>query len=324
MIAAGSRIAASLLALVVLAGCGDGRGGDSADADDDAAIVYGRGRQIAVLANDEITESSGIAASRLADGVLWTHNDSGDSPRVFAVDLAGEHLATLHLAGSANRDWEDMASFTLAGTSYLLLADVGDNAAQFDRCTLYFVDEPAIDAAARGVAIHAAPVATVTFVYADGPRDCESVAVVAGDGRAGRAVTVYLVNKRGRSPRTVYRLEIADLPAADGAAPLTAEPIAEVAMAEPTAMDISPDGRRAVLMTYLHGVGFTRRDGQTWADTFASPGRAIPLPVRKQGEAICFGRDGRTLYLTSEKLPTPLLEVPVVSPAERPVAGPSD
>ena len=37
----------------------------------------------------------------------------------------------------------------------------------------------------------------------------------------------------------------------------------------------------------------------------------IVLPVRVQGEAICYGQDGKTLYLTSEKRPTPLWEVPV-------------
>ena len=40
--------------------------------------------------------------------------------------------------------------------------------------------------------------------------------------------------------------------------------------------------------------------------------REIGMPLRIQGESICYGPDGKTLYLTSEKLPTPLWEVPVV------------
>jgi hypothetical protein len=35
------------------------------------------------------------------------------------------------------------------------------------------------------------------------------------------------------------------------------------------------------------------------------------MPRRRQGESICYGPDGKTLYLTSEQLPTPLWEVPV-------------
>ncbi|MCA9179984.1 MAG: hypothetical protein KDA51_00990, partial [Planctomycetales bacterium] len=35
------------------------------------------------------------------------------------------------------------------------------------------------------------------------------------------------------------------------------------------------------------------------------------LPNRRQGESICFSSDGKRLWLTSEFIPTPLLEVPV-------------
>ena len=40
--------------------------------------------------------------------------------------------------------------------------------------------------------------------------------------------------------------------------------------------------------------------------------REIIVPERVQGESMCFGPDGKTLYLTSENLPTPLFVVPVL------------
>src|SRR5437016_3618567 len=57
---------------------------------------------------DALTELSGIAASRAQPGVYYAHNDSGDSPRIFALDGAGAELAQLCLAGATNVDWEDI------------------------------------------------------------------------------------------------------------------------------------------------------------------------------------------------------------------------
>ena len=34
---------------------------------------------------DELTESSGLAVSRTQPGVLWSHNDSGDGPNLYAM-----------------------------------------------------------------------------------------------------------------------------------------------------------------------------------------------------------------------------------------------
>jgi len=60
----------------------------------------------------------------------------------------------------------------------------------------------------------------------------------------------------------------------------------------------------------VHAYQYTREGEEGWAEAFARPGHRIPLPLRQQGESICFGADGKTLYLTSEKLPTPLIVVP--------------
>src|SRR4029453_5639370 len=52
-----------------------------------------------------IQESSGLALSRRHPEVLWTHNDSGDRPRLYAVGADGRTLATRALAGVQARDW---------------------------------------------------------------------------------------------------------------------------------------------------------------------------------------------------------------------------
>ena len=48
-------------------------------------------------------EASGLAASRKNAGVLWTHDDSGDSARVFAMSYAGAHLGVYDVSAAGAR-----------------------------------------------------------------------------------------------------------------------------------------------------------------------------------------------------------------------------
>ena len=91
-----------------------------------------------------------------------------------------------------------------------------------------------------------------------------------------------------------------------------AKRIASLEIPSVTAMDVSPDGRRAIVGTYGNAYEYVRRTGEGWAEAFSRPPREIIVPGRTQGESICYGTDGKTLYLTSENLPTPLFEVPVL------------
>jgi len=272
-------------------------------------IEYEPGKQIATLAHKVITESSGMAAGRRRPGVFWTHNDSGDGPRLYALDAKGKHLGTVTVRGATSRDWEDIASFTLDGTPYLLIADIGDNGRRRKTCALHLVVEPNLPTTTQPATTPRATttpvVRTLTFTYGHGPADCESVAVDV----PGRAI--YLVTKTRRPPCTVYRLPLLTIkkPATAPAAPIVAEPVGHLPLLMATAADISPDGRRMVVTTYGDAFEYTRGPTDTWPDALRRRGRPIALPRRKQGEAICYGPDGRTIYLTSEKLPTPLIEV---------------
>lgn len=61
------------------------------------------------MSSSEVTENSGLAASRQHPGVLYGHNDKGDSSRIFALDpRTGDLLATLEIDNAANYDWEDI------------------------------------------------------------------------------------------------------------------------------------------------------------------------------------------------------------------------
>ena len=202
--------------------------------------------------------------------------------------------------------WEDMASFKRGADPCLLIADVGDNKAVRTHYTLYLMPEPIIDTNRGGEPpVYRQKVSlTLRFSYEDGPHNCESVGVDPV------REMVYLVSKRRGNKCKMYELP---LPEDVVSTPLIARSVARLRIPSTTAMDISPDGLRAIVLTYRHAREYMRAEGGTWVDISERRGRMIFMPEREQGEAICYGPDGRTLYLTSEGVSQPLWEVPVVS-----------
>ncbi len=214
------------------------------------------------------------------------------------------------MEGVKNRDWEDLAYFNLAGRHYLLIADIGDNLADDRWARLHIVEEP-LPAEKR-----ISPAWSIRFTFPDGPRNCESVAVDADQG------LIYLISKETKPP-VLYSLPLQSRPSR---ATLRATRRGEIRAippprpeelrlrprfgkynAQPTAMDLSTQSNRAVILTYKQAYLFHRAPGDTWTETLTgNQAQIIRLPPVAQAEAIAFGRDGKTLYLTSEKLPTPL------------------
>lgn len=260
-------------------------------------IEYAPAEKLCVLENRQVRESSGMACSRRYKDVFWTHNDSGDSAVVYAFDATGKNLGAFKIAGAKAIDWEDMASFKLGTKSFLLLADIGDNYLRRKTCDIYIVSEPELRGKPKPSKAELEIVLRITFTYEDGSHNCESVAVDTKERR------IYLVTK-GIPPKAgLYELP---LPRKSPAGVLKAKMIASVPMTVATGMDISPDGTRAMVVTYADAREFVRRGDENWAKAFSRMPRIIPMPKRRQGESICYGIDGRTLYLTSEYLPTPL------------------
>ena len=269
-----------------------------------APVAYGPPRELAKLADPEITESSGLACSRVNDGVFWTHNDSGSTPRVFAFNSQGESVGTFEISGAHAVDWEDMASFKQGKNGFLVIGDVGDNNLVRKGYAIYLVPEPVLPPKAKGIRATLKALPAIRFTYEDGPHNCESVGIDPTDK------AIYLVSKM---PSPVCKVYVLPLPTKGPATGLVAKAIATLSIPTTTAMDISPDGLRAVVLTYGDAYEYARAPKEKWADAFGRPPRRLPMPGRAQGETLCYGPDGKTLYLTSERLPVPLLEVPMAS-----------
>ncbi len=271
--------------------------------------------QVAGLVTDPaLDEISGLAASRAHPGAYWAINDGGNGARLHLMSGRGRHRASVDVAGVANQDWEDLASFELDGRRMLLIADTGDNGGIRQELRLLVLEEPAALDGPAQVAW------TLRFRWPDGPRDCEAVAV---DARRGE---VLLLSKK-RVPPELFRLPLR--PAADGSAavaelvgtlPGIAQPDAEDLAQSPTygryraqvtAADLSPNGRVLAVLNY-RSVHFLVRDPDDgWTAALAAPAAGLALPWIPQAEAIAFAVDGRSLLIGSEQRPSPLLRYQV-------------
>lgn len=305
------HLAGLLMAFGVAVGCATGEPGPPL-----APAPYQMPVHAGDIENPAVDESSGLAASRQNPGILWTINDSGNPAVVHALGENGEDRGELTIDGAGNRDWEDLAIFRRKGTDFLLIADVGDNAGKHPYCSLYVVREPPVGP--DGLPPEAeVPVAwRIRFRYEDGPRDCEAVAVDP------QGETIILLTKR-ETPPALYTLPLAPTSRVrvarrvrtvttippPTAGDLRRDPVYGRYGSQPTGMDISPDGRHAVVLTYRTAYRFDRSPGETWAEAFGRPPGRIAIPLLAQAEGICFGEDGRTVFITSEKRPAPLLRI---------------
>jgi hypothetical protein len=273
-------------------------------------LRYGQPKELSKLNDSRINESSGIAASTRYSGAFWTHNDSGDSARIFLINKNGKTLATVNIKGVSAMDWEDIAAFRLGEDGYVLIADTGDNARMRENCLLYVIREPAISMNSNNEeapSVDVEPELRVSFSYEDGLHDCEAVAVDPN------GATVYFVSKDPGECK-IYAMPLS---LTESKKPNVAKAIASLKLPYVTAMDISPDGIHAVILTYGDAYEFSRANGESWAQAFSNEPHIIKSPIRKQGESICYGPDGKTLYLTSENAYQPLWEIPVIE-------GPND
>jgi hypothetical protein len=263
-----------------------------------------------LMAEPKNREASGLAASRRATGLIWTHNDSGGEAVLYALGTDGALRGSVRLAGVENRDWEDLAAFELDGRAWLLAADSGDNFARNVQSMLYVIEEPDPSALSPARALVAPPAYPIHFVYEDGAHDCEAVAVDA------RERAVYLLTKRD-VPARLYRVPLAPTSATQpavarlvGMVPHLPRPnfwgrfVSTPSLAyrgEPTAMDFLSDDSAVLVLTYGALLYFPRTGGESWVDALARAPRKLPGFVLPQAEGACFTPDGREIYLASEK-----------------------
>lgn len=288
------------------ASCNEGR---RMPAFDEANSAYGEAKRIGRIESPEIGESSGLAASLCQPDVLWTHNDSGDGPFIYAMSTAGRNLGAWRVTGAENTDWEDLATMRDAsGKCYLYIGEIGntDKLARSQH-RIYKVPEPQIPANTSNLskknAAETSPAVSFDFRYPDGNHDAETLIVNPVDE------AIYILTKSRKDPSGVYKLA-----ARFGGQLVQAEKVGEIRVpvipfGMLTGGAASPDGKRVIICDYAAAYELNVPAGAGFDAVWRQNPVSVRLGERKQGEAITFSADGTAIYATSERGDSPIIEV---------------
>jgi hypothetical protein len=234
-------------------------------------------------------ELSGLVASRSRPGVLWTHNDSGDSARLLAVTTSGRTVARVSLSGAENVDWEDIAA---GSGGALLVGDIGDNLGERASVVVYRVPEPPVSAPARSSSVAVA--ARYELRYPDGARNAETLLFDRATG------AIVIVTKSFGGDARVY---VARRPSSQRVTTLRRSGRLALGAGEAiTAGDVSGDGSTIALRTYDRAYVWRRRPGEAVAAALRRPHCSADADLLRegQGEALALTGDGRGFFTVPE------------------------
>ena len=263
------------------------------------------------LENRDIDEASGLARSQRSKNLFWVINDSGKA-RLHPIDSRGRQLGRVKVDDAKLSDWEDIASFTLDGKAYLLIADTGDNESRRKDVRIYIVEEPDADDDEVEIAWE------FEFSYPGGPQDAEAVAVDAENGRvlvlskreipAGLYEVPLRPDDDDKRQQAVRRGDIGSLPQ---------PPRRDVVFApktkdwwwQPTAMDIADDGSAAVVLTYRGVYYYRRTAGEDWFTALQRRPVALSTGDWGEAESVAFNASATAVYVTTEGKGAPLVRI---------------
>ncbi|MEM6702078.1 MAG: hypothetical protein AAF690_05205 [Acidobacteriota bacterium] len=203
------------------------------------------------IKSEELLEGSGLARSKRYPGVFWTHNDSGDSARLFAIDRRGKQLGEWRVSGARNQDWEAVA---IDDQGRLYIGDIGNNANARRDLAVYIVEEP--DPATGGGTIPS--LKRLRYRFPDLPyppppnrRNYDAEAMFWTGGN------LYLLSKHRSNTQTrLYRFRSLS-EEAEQVLEALGEPFDTLETGLPrggmvTAADLSDDGKQLAVLTYHH------------------------------------------------------------------------
>lgn len=262
---------------------------------------------IGELDPSRVNEASGLGVS--PTGRLYHINDSGDTGRFFVTTPDGQNLREVRITGFNPVDTEDL-TLGICGDSggiCLFIADIGDNQARRPTVEILMVRERA------SFPSSVEPERHIRFRYPDGPHDAESLAL---DPDGDLWILTKTIDYAGLRvlPGTLFRIPYAAWTQSEGAV-IVAERIGELPLAaissDPlrgslaTAMDISDDGQRLLVLTYVNAfeLGIDLSAGRLKPASEMVKGvdfAEIPLTPLQQQEAIAYLPDGAGFLYTSE------------------------
>jgi len=241
-----------------------------------------------------LNEISGIDASKIHRGLYYVHNDSGGKGEVYILNSKGKVVSILALAGTINRDWEDIAigPDPASGVSHIYIGEIGDNDARYEQIYLYRIKEPKLKffrpKKPQTIVVNA--VESFRIAFEDGPHDCETLMIDPANG------DVYLVSKR-EAKVGVYHIKA---PLKTGSLNV-AKRILSLDFTLAVGGDISPQRNKIIIKTYNIIYQWQIKPGQSIAEALSQTPEILPYKVEPQGEAVCYSANGKSYLTISER-----------------------
>lgn len=243
------------------------------------------------IEENELKETSGLFYSRLNPNIIWTHNDSGNDPVLFALDRKGILQRQFDVKTKQNFDWEDISGFKLGAQSYLLIADTGDNFTIRNRAALLLIKEPIINGEPN---TSVSPDKIIYFRYPGNKAlNVEAVSV------STKLNKIFLITKSKDDSelyslplrKLVTRQQLEDLPTADFESKLPK-------VIKATASDMSSDDKWLAILSYgriqMFDLGRPASLTKHAEQTFSFKGMFQP-------EGFCFGKNEQEVFISTEK-----------------------
>ena len=258
-----------------------------------------------------INEASGIAVSAKYPGRLYHINDSGGGPYFYTTGIAGGNLKKVKIEGF-NRyrsDFEDISIGKCSGgNTCIFIADIGDNSESREYVELIAIEE------LEEFGSSAVPQKVLKLVYPDRAHNAEGLAVHPnGD--------IYILTKEEdlhdnkAYPSKLFRLSYTKRRNMQSE-PVLLEYAGEIDLPRlipdasaygqtSTAFDISPDGKRFLILTYEDALEFNldlngsaikdSKDMKEGIDFSVIELRSLP-----QQESVSYLTDGRGFMYNTE------------------------
>jgi len=223
----------------------------------------------------QLTEASGLAASRQFPGRLYHINDSGETGKFFITGMDGKDTRSVRINDFEPEDTEALSLGLCLGKdsiSCLYIGDIGDNDVKRKSIEIVVVDE------VRNFSQPVKARSRLKLLYPDGPHDAESMAVHPnGD--------IYILTKE--NPARLYK-------ANPNAVQQTLTPVTTLQPGgKPTDMTISDDGMRLLVLTYMDAVEYSMDFKQQ---------QKIRLNFLQQQESVAYLPGSRSFIYSTEQL----------------------
>jgi hypothetical protein len=285
--------------------------GNSNKSAENISTSYEKPQVVGKIESNEITESSGIVASKCQENVFWTHNDSGDAAFIFALNLKGKKLGTWKVSGATNKDWEGIATFqdTKTGKCFLYVGDIGNNERLKSEFTIYRVAEPTVSDTDKNSSKKNSPetetAEAIKIEYPEARHDAETLLVHPQSG------DIYILSKRLSGASGVYKLAANfSLEKTNTLKKIADFSVPAVPNGLLTGGDISPDGKRVVVCDYFSAYEIVLPEGtKNFDEIWVQKPLIVELGEREQGEAVGYATDGKSIFATSEKKNSPIIQV---------------